>query len=86
MTRLQKRLDELELIQNNTKLLSELLSHYKPDTGGEHEKLLIMVCTVHTCNRPLCVSDSEDGYVHVYIGVTVILNVIMGSNVAQNMK
>lgn len=84
MTRLQKRLDELELIQNNTKLLSELLSHYKPDTGGEQEKLLIMVCTVH--NRPLCVSDSEDGYVHVYIGVTVILNVFMGSNVAQNMK
>jgi len=51
MTRLQKRLDELELIQNNTKLLSELLSHYKPDTGGEQEKLLIMVCTAH--NRPL---------------------------------
>ena len=74
MTRLQKRLDELELIQNNTKLLSELLSHYKPDTGGEQEKLLIMVCTVH--NRPLCVSDSEDGY--VYIGVTVILNVFYG--------
>lgn len=82
MTRLQKRLDELELIQNNTKLLSELLSHYKPDTGGEQEKLLIMVCTVH--NRPLCVSDSEGGY--VYIGVTVILNVIMGNIEAQNME
>ena len=46
MTRLQKRLEELELIQNNTKLLNELLSHYKPDTGGEQEKLLIMVHTV----------------------------------------
>ena len=43
MTRLQKRLEELELIQNNTKLLSELLSHYNPETGGEQERLLIKV-------------------------------------------
>ena len=66
MTRLQKRLEELELIQNNTKLLNELLSHYKPDAGREQEKLLIMVHTV--LNKPQCqkvynMSDSEGGYV-----------------------
>lgn len=51
MSRLQKRLEELELIQNNTKLLNELLSHYNPETGGEQERLLIKVhvhCTQWT--------------------------------------
>lgn len=43
MQRLQKRLEELELIQNNIKLLSELLSHYTLQSG-EHEKALIKVC------------------------------------------
>ena len=42
MQKLQKRLDELELVQNNVKLLSELLSHYKPE-AGEQERLLIDV-------------------------------------------
>ena len=42
MQKLQKRLDELELVQNNVKLLSELLSHYKTDSG-EHERVLIDV-------------------------------------------
>ena len=42
MQKLQKRLDELELVQNNVKLLSELLSHYKSDSG-EQERLLIDV-------------------------------------------
>ncbi len=42
MQRLQKRLEELELIQNNIKLLSELLSHYNSQSG-EHEKALIKV-------------------------------------------
>ena len=45
MQKLQKRLDELELVQNNVKLLSELLSHYKPE-AGEQERLLIDVSTV----------------------------------------
>ena len=44
MQKLQKRLDELELVQNNVKLLSELLSHYKPE-AGEQERLLIDVST-----------------------------------------
>ncbi|XP_064406419.1 ADP-ribosylation factor-binding protein GGA1-like [Halichondria panicea] len=40
MQRLQKRLEELELIQNNIKLLTELLAHYSSQSG-EHEKSLI---------------------------------------------
>ena len=44
MQKLQKRLDELELVQNNVKLLSELLSHYKPE-AGEQERPLIDVST-----------------------------------------
>ena len=40
MQKLQKRLDELELVQNNVKLLSGLLSHYKPE-AGDQERLLI---------------------------------------------
>ena len=42
MQKLQKRLEELELVQNNTKLLSELLAHYSPQSG-EQEKSLIKV-------------------------------------------
>ena len=45
MERLKQRLDELELIQNNIKLLNELLSHYRPDSR-EDEKLLIKVCNI----------------------------------------
>lgn len=43
MDKLKKRLDDLELIQNNIKLLNELLSHYRPESS-EHEKQLIQVC------------------------------------------
>ncbi len=43
MERLKKRLGELELIQNNTKLLNELLSHYKPESGSEEDRGLIKV-------------------------------------------
>ena len=43
MDKLKKRLDELETIQNNIKLLTELLAHYKPDSG-EGEKALMQVC------------------------------------------
>ncbi len=42
MQRLQKRHEELELIQNNIKLLTELLAHYSSQSG-EHEKSLIKV-------------------------------------------
>ena len=50
MQKLQKRLDELELVQNNVKLLSELLSHYKSDSG-EQERLLI---DVSSCYNIIC--------------------------------
>ena len=40
MQKLQKRLEELELVQNNVKLLSELLSHYKPDSGQDERALI----------------------------------------------
>lgn len=42
MERMKRRLDELELVQNNVKLMNELLSHYKSDSG-EEEKLLLKV-------------------------------------------
>ena len=42
MEKLQKRLEQLELISNNTKLLSELLAHYGA-ASGEQEKLLMKV-------------------------------------------
>lgn len=45
MERVKRRLDELELVQNNIKLMNELLSHYRPESG-EEEKLLLQV---HTC-------------------------------------
>ncbi|XP_019853542.1 PREDICTED: ADP-ribosylation factor-binding protein GGA1-like [Amphimedon queenslandica] len=40
MEKLKKRLDDLELINNNVKLLNEMLSHFKPD-APEHEKQII---------------------------------------------
>ena len=40
MQKLQKRLGELELIQNNIKLLNELLSHYKPGSGESEQGLI----------------------------------------------
>ena len=45
MQKLQKRLDELELVQNNVKLLSELLSHYRADSGSQERSLI----DVSTC-------------------------------------
>ena len=42
MEKLKKRLDDLELINNNVKLLNEMLSHFKPD-APEHEKQIIEV-------------------------------------------
>ena len=42
MDRLKKKLEELDMIQNNIKLLSELLAHYNPDSG-ETEKQLMKV-------------------------------------------
>ena len=42
MERMKRRLDELELVQNNIKLMNELMSHYKPDS---EEKLLLQVYT-----------------------------------------
>ena len=42
MDKLKKRLDDLEVINNNIKLLNEMLSHYKPDSP-EYEGELIKV-------------------------------------------
>ncbi len=42
MQKLQKRIEEVELIQNNVKLLNELLLHLKADSE-EQERLLIEV-------------------------------------------
>ncbi len=42
MQKLQQRLEDVELIQNNVKLLNELLSHWK-DTSGDTERQLIDV-------------------------------------------
>ena len=40
MQKLQKRLDELELVQNNVKLLGELLSHFKTDSSQQERGLI----------------------------------------------
>ena len=40
MQKLQKRLEELELVQNNVRLLSELLSHFKAESGQEERSLI----------------------------------------------
>ena len=49
MEKLKKRLDDLELIANNIKLLNEMLSHYKEDSA-DHEKAIIEVSSVTTQN------------------------------------
>ena len=46
MEKMQKRLDELELVQNNIKLMNELLSHYRPDSGDQERQLLqVSLCS-----------------------------------------
>ena len=40
---MKRRLDELELVQNNVRLMNELLSHFRPESG-EDERLLLKVC------------------------------------------
>lgn len=53
MDRLRKKLEELEMIQNNIKLLSELLSHYNP-ASGDTEKLLMKVSNAnYPIGRPV---------------------------------
>lgn len=42
MQKLQKRMTEVDLIENNVKLLNELLQHLREDSG-EQERLLIEV-------------------------------------------
>ena len=42
MQKLQKRMEDVELIQNNVKLLNELLTHMQNDSG-EQERLLVEV-------------------------------------------
>ena len=45
MEKLKKRLEDLDLINNNIKLLNEMLSHYKEDSA-EHEKTIIEVSKI----------------------------------------
>lgn len=40
MDRLKKKLEELDMIQNNIKLLNELLVHYNPDSGVTEKQLM----------------------------------------------
>lgn len=40
MQKLQKRLEEVEVIQNNVKLLNELLIHLKEDSGEQERQLI----------------------------------------------
>ena len=44
---MKRRLDELEVVQNNVRLMNELLSHFKPDSGEEERQLL----KVHTVGK-----------------------------------
>ena len=45
MEKLKKRLEDLDLINNNIKLLNEMLSHYKEDSA-EHERTIIEVSKI----------------------------------------
>ncbi len=47
MEKLKKRLDDLDLINNNIRLLNEMLSHFTKDSA-EHEKNIIEVCNSDT--------------------------------------
>jgi len=40
MDKLKKKLEELDMIQNNIKLLNELLAHYKADSGETERQLM----------------------------------------------
>ena len=40
MDKLKKKLEELDMIQNNIKLLNELLAHYKPNSGETERQLM----------------------------------------------
>lgn len=63
MDKLKKRLDDLELIQNNIKLLNELLSHYRPESS-EHEKQLIQVCLLAYGDNYLTLSQCRMASFH----------------------
>ena len=47
MERVKRRLDELELVQNNIKLMNELMSHYRPESGEEEKLLLQVLIYIH---------------------------------------
>ena len=48
MERMKRRLDELELVQNNIKLMNELMSHYKPNSGDQEKQLLLVDPPLHS--------------------------------------
>lgn len=48
MDKVSKRVTELETVNNNIKLLAEMLQHYSPGTSSEGERDLMKVCDVKT--------------------------------------
>ena len=54
MDNLKKRLDDLETIENNIKLLNDLLSQYSTHSSTEDDKQLVKVSSVpfHTSIDP----------------------------------
>ena len=85
MERMKRRLDELELVQNNIKLMNELMSHYKPDS---EEKLLLQVYTYTTIDHYMhstlssiwvyCMYTWHREKVHMYIIVLKIKYIMIG--------
>lgn len=47
MQKVSKRINTLEEVNINVKLLSEMLSHYNKDSSSDSDKEIIKVCT-HT--------------------------------------
>ena len=74
MDKLKKRLDELETIQNNIRLLTELLAHYKPDSGDGEKALMQVLSQGKSCIRAECV---------YFLGRTLLPLLNLGAAVTQ---
>ena len=58
MDKLKKKLEELDMIQNNIRLLNELLAHYKADSGETERQLMkvsyhVLVIVCNSCCKNL---------------------------------
>ena len=99
MEKLKKRLDDLELISNNIKLLNEMLSHYKED-AAEHEKAIIEVR--HTPSHPPLLGFygvvygsiivflmnllDKRNYYHMFVSIIYISKFLYGFNLHKCIK